>query len=166
VNDTEALLAQLRDIQSPPVSMMPAAGWWILLSVLLLLAVVGMLYLKRYRRRAWHRDARMQLNELRSNLHQVPVSSTLSATSTLVRRVVLATRPRADVASLHGEPWLELLDSICGKPLFKDSYGSLLEAGPYQASPAIGHNDLNALMDVVDELIEAAVKDKSGHALQ
>ena len=161
MNDTEALLAQLRDIQPPAVSMMPAPGWWILAVFCLFLGAVFFYLYRRYQRKGWQREAFLELEQLRSGLGTVPPAKTLSSASTLVRRVVLAARPRSDVASLHGEAWLNLLDNICDKPLFKDGFGRLLETGPYQANPSLGENDLDELLDVVAELIKAAERKPS-----
>ena len=136
--------------------MMPAPGWWILAAFGLLLGAVSFYWYRRYQRKGWQREAFLELEQLRSALGDVPPARTLSSTSTLVRRVVLAARPRSDVASLHGEAWLKLLDSIVGKPVFRDGFGRLLETGPYQANPSLGENDLNELLDVVAELINAA----------
>ena len=165
MNDTDALLAQLRDVHTPPVSMLPAPGWWILAIFILLLSALLYILYRRYQRNGWQREAFSELARLRTSLGSVPPSKTLSSASTLVRRVALVARPRFDVASVHGEPWLDLLDDICGKPLFKDGFGRLLVSGPYQADPSIGDDDLNALLDVVAELIKSAGHNGSSRAM-
>ncbi|MFK7861118.1 MAG: DUF4381 domain-containing protein [Granulosicoccus sp.] len=156
MNETEALLSQLRDIQAPDVSVIPAPGWWILLAACLLSGLLFYLMSSRYRRRGWQREARATLDRLRVEAGNASVSQSLSGVSQLVRRVVLVARPREEVASLHGEAWLDELDEICGKPLFKAGFGKLLEQGPYQQNPQLSIDDLHALMDVVAELIDAA----------
>jgi len=161
MSEKEALLAQLRDIQSPDVSLMPAAGWWMLLLGVALVTLLLFRFYKRYQRRGWQREARASLARLRAEAGKSPVSQSLSATSKLVRRVVLAARPREEVASLEGEAWLDALDDICGKPLFKSGFGQLLDQGPYQRSPQLSTDDLHALLDVVSELIDAAGRPSS-----
>ncbi|MFK8083759.1 MAG: DUF4381 domain-containing protein [Granulosicoccus sp.] len=156
MNDTQALLSQLRDIHAPEVGLLPAPGWWIVLLVCVLIGWMLFRAFNRYQQRGWQREAKATLDRLRKEADKAPVAQSLSATSRLVRRVVLATRPREAVASLQGDAWLDELDDICGKPLFKMGFGKLLEQGPYQASPQLSHDDLNALMDVVAELIDAA----------
>ncbi|MFK7996338.1 MAG: DUF4381 domain-containing protein [Granulosicoccus sp.] len=156
MNDTEALLSQLRDIHAPEVGLMPAAGWWVLLLVSLLTAWLLRILLNRYRQRGWQREARAALIGLRKESANTSVPQSLASLSRLVRRVMLAARPREEVASLQGEAWLDKLDEICGKPLFKSGYGQLLEQGPYQQQVQLSHDDLHALMDVVAELIDAA----------
>lgn len=156
MNETDELLSQLRDIQAPEVGLMPAPGWWLMIAALLLMAASAFFLYRRYQRRSWQREARATLDRLRKEAENSPVKQSLSEISTLVRRVALVARPRATVASLQGEAWLNELDDICGKPLFKTGFGKLLDQGPYQANPQLSNDDLNALMDVVAELIDAA----------
>ncbi len=161
MNDTQALLSQLRDIQPPTVSAVPALGWWIVLAGCLLLMLLAFKLYRRYQQRGWQRDARAELELLRQNVGEVEVADSLSGLSRLVRRVALMARPRAEVAALQGGAWLDVLDEICGKQVFRNGYGQLLEHGPYQPSPELSANDLHALMDVVAILIDAAGKTNS-----
>lgn len=162
MNDVDDLLGELRDIQPPDVSGLPAPGWWVLAAIGLLAAWLVYRLYRSYRSRAWQREARAELEQLRSQLAEAPVSAVLTGTSRLVRRVVLAARPREQVASLQGEAWLDELDGICGKPLFRSGFGKLLELGPYQPHPELEDTDLHALMDVVEQLIDAAGRRTSG----
>lgn len=162
MNDTEALLEQLRGIKEPAVSQLPALGWW--LSALLLLGLIYLLWklFSRHRNRAWVRQARGELDTIRLQSGNVPVADSLSAVSRLARRVLLAARPRTDVAGLHGEQWMKELDSLCGRDLFTHGYGQMIEAGPYQRQPDIKVSDLQGLFDVMNELINAAGQHKQG----
>lgn len=161
MNESQELLSQLRDIQTPHVSAIPALGWWLVLAGCLLLLWLCYAQYKRYQRLGWQREATAELSRLRAQAGDVPVAQTLSATSKLIRRVVLAVRPRAAVAPLQGEAWLQELDDICGNSLFSEGFGKLLEQGPYQRDPKLGKDDLNALMDVVNTLIKSAGKEFS-----
>lgn len=161
MNDPQELLLQLRDIHTPQVSAVPALAWWILLAACLLIAWIGYALYKRYLRYGWKREAKAELSRLRAQAGTVPVAQTLSGTSKLIRRVVLAVRPRHNVAALEGQAWLAELDDICGKSVFSDGFGKLLEYGPYQRQPEIGKHDLNALMDVVGSLIDSAGREFS-----
>lgn len=159
MNDTEALLSQLRDIQAPEVSIVPALGWWIMLILLVVSMVLLWQMYKRYKSLSWQREARQELAGLRKKASQREISHTLADLSTLVRRVALATRPRAQVASLQGQVWLHELDDICGKPLFSTGYGRLLDQAPYKPETHLDAKDLDAVFDVVEELIcSASVK--------
>lgn len=161
MNDTEELLSQLRDLQLPPVSALPAPGWWLLGVGIVLLGVFAFFSYRRFQRYGWQRQARSELGVLRAQVGDVPVSQSLSALSKLVRRVALVARSRQSIASLHGEDWLRELDDICGREVFKNSFGKLLENGPYQKNPDVRDEDLHTLMDHVDELISAAAKTQS-----
>lgn len=151
----DSLLAQLRDVHLPEVSVMPAPGWWIVLMLLCLCSVIGYGWLKRYRSRYWQREAKAQLQYLRSHVHHRPVRETLADTSKLARRVLLVARDRESVAALHGKPWLQVLDSLCARPVFSQGFGELLEHGPYQRAPDVSADDLDSLMDAMEELINA-----------
>jgi len=156
--EKQALLDQLAGVHVPDVSAMPAPGWW----VLLLTTVAGVLLashcLKRYSARRWQRQARSEIAQLRDQLDERPVSQTLSDTSKLARQVLMVARGRHAVAQLHGKPWLTALDELCGRALFVEGFGRLLETGPYQRSPDVKLEDLHSLLDAMDELISAAVR--------
>ncbi len=158
MNDTEDLLSQLRDLQLPPTSALPAPGWWLLAMGVVLLCMLALFVRRRFQRYGWQREARHELKVIRAQVGAVPTGQSLSALSKLVRRVALVARPRQSIASVHGEAWLSQLDDICGREVFKNSFGKLLENGPYQKDPVVRDEDLHALMDHVDELISAAAK--------
>lgn len=151
----ESLLAQLRGVQLPEVSALPAPGWWILLATVCLCAVIGYAWLRQYRRQYWKRQAKAQLQLLRSQLHRRPARDTLADASQLARRVLLVARDRQAVAALHGRAWLQELDTLCARPVFAQGFGELLERGPYQRAPEVSAEDLDSLMDAMEELIDA-----------
>lgn len=156
MNETEALLSQLRGVQAPEVSTIPAYGWWILAALVIALIYLAYRIYKRHASRQWQREARAELLRLRMQAADAPVAQTLADTSRLARRVLLLAQPREEVASLHGEAWLVRLDQVCRKPLFTLGFGRLLEAGPYQREPAVSATDLNALFEAMDDLIASA----------
>jgi len=172
VTEREALLAQLRDPLPPLVSWWPLApGWWILAGLLLglaLLLVLGRLWRRRHRQRAWQRQARAELGNLRvalsaaSKLPDTSSKEVLSAASVLTRRVLLAVLPRARVAALHGDAWLHTLDSLAGGRQFTDGPGRWLATGPFQRQPALDDNDLSRLLDAIESLIANADKPVAG----
>jgi len=156
VNEADALLAQLRTIQTPEVSAWPAMGWWLLLAFVLFMILLLLNFYRRYRARRWQRQARQALTELRQQAGQVPVVDSLSAASKLARRVLLVSKRRTDIAALHGDAWLKELDAVCGQALFSQGYGKLLEHGPYQRAPELSALDLDGLFDAMHELINGA----------
>ncbi|MFK7889706.1 MAG: DUF4381 domain-containing protein [Granulosicoccus sp.] len=158
MNETEALLQQLRGINPPAVSQLPAPGWWLLGLVLAVLLFVAWRVMRQYQQRAWTREARRELAEIQQQAASVPAAQSLAAVSRLARRVVLAVRPRDAVASLHGDRWLSELDTLCGRDVFSHSYGQMLKDAQYQRAPDIRSADLQGLFDVIEELIGAVGK--------
>lgn len=158
MDEKEALLSQLKSVHLPEVSAVPAIGWWVLLAVIIVLAVASLLWVRRYRSRLWQREALQEVSRLRSVLAEQAVGTTLADTSRLARKILLLTKPREQVASLHGNEWLEALDGICDRPLFADGFGKLLVSYQYQKEPKVNPSDLDALLDSMDELIHSAVR--------
>ena len=106
-------LAQLKDIHLPaPVSAWPLSlYWWLVIITLLLivgLAIYGVLHYihkTKLTRLALAELAQLQQQDCEINdLHH------------LLKRIVLSSFPRTEVASLHGEAWLAFLDrQACSK---------------------------------------------------
>jgi len=156
MNDKEALLNQLRDVELPVVSNMPAPGWWILLA-LLLLALTALYFLfKRRSKQLWQRQAQDQLQAIKSSAGTEPSVVTLSRCSELARQIVLAVDHRENVSYLHGEDWLTKLDEICTRPEFSQGIGQLLLDQPYQKQPVVAEQDLQALFDSMQVLVNSA----------
>lgn len=162
--DKQALLDQLREVQPPTVSVLPAPGWWLLFLCMVLLAVSVLVAVRRYHARRWEREATEQLQRLRSEVALRSVSSTLADCSQLARRVLLIVHDREDIAGLQGRPWLDALDEVCQQPLFAQGFGRLLEAAPYQRDPQISQHDLGSLFDAIEELIRSAARRASKKA--
>lgn len=163
-SDSQALLDQLKGVQAPDISPWPAFGWWVLLLLLVLLALVARHGYRRYQARRWQREAVAELQRIRRQSPEQPVNQTLSECSRLARQVLLSVLGRKQVARLQGRAWLEALDSVTGQPLFGSGFGKLLEAGPYQRAPQVGQHDLDSLFDAIEELIRAAGRFSSSSA--
>jgi hypothetical protein len=126
----------LRDLHLPdPVGWWPPApGWWVLLA----LAVLGAVLLLRHalrsrggavaRRRALKELGRLTA-DYESHRDAVAFSSHLSQ---LLRRTMLAYAPRREVAGLTGEAWLAWLDRDFDEPLFASDTGRKLLELPYR----------------------------------
>lgn len=157
----------LRDIHLPePVSWWPPApGWWLLLA-LALLAVVALMVLRRWhlrkRRRqrvfeqlsriesAWteHRDALRLVREL----------------SVLMRRAGISLYPRRDTASLTGDNWLAWLDGTSTHRGFSEGAGRLLARAPYANSLDAEQSDIEALVTLCRDWLQANTARMNGHA--
>ncbi len=158
MDEKEALISQLKSVQLPEVSGFPAMGWWVLLAVLVLIALLVWFASERHRAMRWQREAKQEIARIRAAVPSQSVSSTLADTSRLARRVLLLSKPREQVASLHGDQWLHALDGICDRPLFAEGFGKLLQSYQYQRDPKVSTADLNSLMDAMDELIRSAAR--------
>jgi hypothetical protein len=156
VDEKEALLSQLKSVHLPEVSAVPAIGWWVLTALLITLALLARWLRNRYLSRQWQREATQELSRIREQSLEQSVSTTLSDTSRLARRILLVVKPREDVASLHGNDWLVALDEVCQRPLFANGFGRLLESGQYQRDPRVNPTDMDALLDAVEELIRSS----------
>lgn len=160
-----ALISQLKTVQAPGVSAVPAMGWWLALLALCLLLSVAYWLFKRYRKRQWLRDAKTEITQLREQLERQPANKTLAGASRLARQLLLVAKPRQDVANLHGQAWLQALDDICTQPLFVKGAGRLLASSPYQRDPQVDATDLESLLDAMDELIKGAARNAQQRAL-
>lgn len=158
MDEKEALLSQLKGVHLPEVSAVPAIGWWVMIALLIVSAVLARWLRNRYLSRQWRREAAQELRRIREHSLTQSVSVTLSDTSRLARRILLAVKPREAVASLHGNDWLEALDDVCERPLFANGFGKLLELGQYQRDPQVTPADLDALLDAMAELIRSSGK--------
>lgn len=133
----------LRDIHAPPVPDLwpPAPGWWLLL--VLSLALLGWAVRWLYRRYRFLRRRRRILDEL-TGLSARDASPDLAAdVSALLKRVALARYPRAEVAPLTGQVWLEFLDRNGGRGRFATGPGKVLAQGPYAPAQSF---DVEALL--------------------
>ncbi len=127
----------LRDIHLPdPVSWWPVApGWGVLLGLLCLLIFALFLLLRWFikRHKMPKRVALRKLNKLQRDYQQHHNSQKLiQAISILLRRFFITEYPRAQVASLTGEAWLQFLDQHLGEPQFTQGEGRCLIEAPYK----------------------------------
>lgn len=156
MNSTDPL-SQLRDIHLPdPVGLWPLAwGWWLLIALLVGALLAGFFYWRRHQRqRRYRRQAKAELElAYRDYRENGDTALYLQRLSPILRRAALTAFPPSQVASLHGETWLEFLDqSLPGteKP-FTQGEGRVLAAGPYQPKP---HADVDALHPLAINWIE------------
>lgn len=141
----------LRDLHLPdPVGWWPLApGWWFIL----LLVAGGLVYLawlalEKWRHNAPRRFALRQLAryEVEYLQHRNPVTLGRQL-SELLRRSMLAYAPRANVAGLTGEAWLQWLDSGMAVPYFHTEGGKSLLELPYRNPDGdFSDVDINALL--------------------
>ncbi len=144
----------IRDLHLPAaIGWWPLApGWWVVIAM----AAVGLAFLIRkwlrtYSRGSARRHALRQLDlysrDYLSHLNGVLIGTQLSE---LLRRTMLAYSPRADVAGLTGEAWLNWLDRDLDRSHFAAGDGRVLIEWPYR-DPAsqVDKSDVGALVDAV-----------------
>ena len=148
MNADNPLLAQLKDIHSAgdPGWWPPAPGWWVLaLVILLLLAWLGMLALRRLsvarRRKAWLST----IDRLRSEHDpgQQP-REYLAALNRLFRAVSLRAFPSADCGRLEGQAWVEFLAARIPDDADRACLDALAD-GPYRPAPIFDAAGLEAV---------------------
>jgi hypothetical protein len=140
----------LRDIHVPPEpDIWPLApGWWALL--VLSLVLLGLVTWRLYRGYGALRRRRRILGEL-ADLNGRNAGPDLAAeVSALLKRVALARFPRAEVAPLTGQNWLEFLDRNGGGGRFAAGPGRALAEGPYAPASSF---DAQALLVVAEDWI-------------
>ena len=152
----------LRGLQLPDaISWWPLApGWWVLIALALI--AMGLLtrsWLQRRARAAARRHALRQLNEARNAYayHGNAVQLGIEV-SELLRRTMLAYAPRANVAGLTGDAWLEWLDRDLPQSRFRDGAGREIVDLPYRNPESAGSDaDVDGMMAAVRERLRTPV---------
>lgn len=147
----------LRDIHLPDAVAWwpPAPGWWLLLA-LLIGAGVAVWFWKRYgmERRYLYKQALRELEHIENRFgRQDGERQALENLSVLLRRVAIARHPRAQVASLTGQRWLQFLDGVTGGAEFSRGPGRILADAPY--NPALRADNVSDLIDLCRCWLEA-----------
>ena len=111
----------------------PAPGWWLLGAALLAtLAALGRYLWRRHRANAYRRRALEQLRALQLQ-YAADGNATrfLTDTNALLKSVALCAYPRRDVASIHGEAWVNFLrTSVREDSGFDTDYSDALYRSP------------------------------------
>lgn len=122
----------LRDIHLPEAISWwpPAIGWWILAVLIPLCAYLSYKLYRHITRKTALKAAKKQFKCLRQD-QQLTKQEQLVAISSLMRRTAVSLYPRADVASLTGEDWLNFLDKSISNRGFNSDTGWLLTDAIY-----------------------------------
>lgn len=136
----EQVLAQLKDIHLPKaIGWWPLAPGWYLVAVVLtvVLAIVVYLSHKRYKNGLPKKQALQLLTRYEQQYQKDGNAQLASARiSELLKRVALVYYPRTQVASMHGERWLEFLKQNSKNIDFNAVKAMLLES-PFKTSERI-----------------------------
>ncbi len=157
---TQPTIDSLHDIILPaPVGWAPqTAGWWILAVLLGALAVwsVRSLFLRKKRNR-YRKRARERLDRIEAALADPATRvRAIGRLPVLIKQTALDFRPRVEVASLSGEPWLRFLDDSYGGTGFTEGPGKILPFLTYgtpKQCATLSTGELTSLVGLVREWI-------------
>lgn len=104
-------------------------GWYLVFGIgLLLILWISVVLVLKYRRNAYRRQALKLLFTIENRFHSNQEVACVNDTMILLKQVALTTYPRAAVAELSGELWLQFLDSKAEKASFASISDTLLSA--------------------------------------
>jgi len=142
----------IRDIHLPaPIDWWPLApGWWILVSIILGLLVIGMIIFYWRRHHALCRSVQQHLKTIESKYQESQDAIQLvKSISVLLRRTSITSFPGAEIASLTGQDWLSFLDEFLSKSPhengFSSGVGKVLIEAPYNPNCEVNTEELLVL---------------------
>lgn len=123
----------LRDIHLPlPVGLWPLApGWWIVISVALVILVFGLAVFYRHRRPSALKEALAKLDVLLGDADLSPIARN-QGISLLLRQLAISTEGRDEIAGLSGQAWISWLEKKFSDEGLSDGMKHFLEQGPYR----------------------------------
>lgn len=113
--DPSTLLAQLKDIHSPPpITFWPLApGWWFLLIISIIAISVGIYMLVSFwRSRYWKRQAKKQFHSLHEAYLASPSTENIIEINKLLKQVLSSAHSDRHYLQLHGKEWEDALLSV------------------------------------------------------
>ena len=162
-----ANLQNLHTIVLPPeVGLLPPAPGWYLLTLIGVLFCSFTFYklLQKKKKKLYRRKALEQLNILKSSLHTAAHADPkkeqlLRQLPMLVKNTALTVFPRTEVADLHGNLWLEFLDSSLDTDAnnFEKGAGKILPQlsfGTPEQLLAIQTVEINQLIALIEHWIK------------
>ena len=162
-----ASLQNLHTIVLPPeVGLLPPAPGWYLLALVSVLLCSFTFYrtFQKNKRNLYRRKALEQLKILQSSLHVAPHADPqkeqlLRQLPVLVKNTALTVYPRTEVAGLHGNLWLEFLDSSLDTDAnnFEKGAGKILPQlsfGTPEQLLAIQTVEINQLIALIEHWIK------------
>ncbi len=152
----------LRDLHLPaPIGWWPLAyGWWILFGLLVLAVCwVGYRQWLNWQAGAARRRALDELQKLQDRYAaDHDAAAFIINASTLLRRGMLAYAPRAEIAGLSGEAWLEWLDRGLDEPAFSAGAGRCLYDLPYRPASVAASLDISELTTLLRRRLRTPVQ--------
>ena len=145
----------LRDIHLPDASLWwpPAPGWWVTLSLLLVLAVMIPWLMRRLRQKPVKRLCLQELQSIRQRFaagqHNNDV---VRDTAALMRRTLIAYRGREGFAASTGDDWVNQLQALVTEQSFSQAQLELLGHRRYQRD---SDSDIDNLLQACERWIRA-----------
>lgn len=143
---TTSPLDQLADIHLPdPVGWWPLApGWWLLLALAIVAAIIYLLARRRAAMNRYRKLARAELDNIYSAYQaDQDAAMFLQNISVLLRRTALTAYPQTFNASIKGQAWLEWLDGVNPPKKtdpnlrFSSEVGQAFISASYQKTPTV-----------------------------
>jgi hypothetical protein len=148
----------LRDIHLPDgVAIWPLAyGWWILIAVILIAAIVSFIIYKKNKlaKISAITLARAEFARITDEYqHSNETLKLVKEISVLLRRLSISLFPRSEVAGLTGNEWLAYLDQHVNGSPFTEGDGRILMDAPYRKQ--LDTADVDKLIKQCQNWIEA-----------
>jgi len=144
-----ASLDNLKDIGLlPAVPWLPPAVGWRLVAVALTAGVLVFLFraVERWRRNAYRRESLRALDAVETGVRAGESPAAVAAEiSALLKRAALAVFPRAAVADLTGDGWMEFLDRTGRMTDF--SSGGAKDLWPLARGASLPSSDMSGVVD-------------------
>ncbi len=146
----------IEDIITPEsVDFWPLAiGWWLLL-ILSFIVMVGLFLIYKKHKKKWgYRKQALYLLEQTFKKWKAKKSSnedTCHELLTLLKRTAITAYPDQSISSLHGEAWLDLLNSQTPSPLFDKAMRNVIRTQQYQKKVNV---DINTLKNICEQWIK------------
>lgn len=133
-------LTQLRDIHLPdPVGWWPLApGWYVLMIVLLLILMFISYRIYQRHVNGLAKNKALELLKIYKDQYDKDRNAQIASAriSELLRRVALVYYPRAQVASIHGDDWIEFLNTTSKNIDFRPVKAMLLDS-PFKTAETV-----------------------------
>ncbi|WP_276483812.1 DUF4381 domain-containing protein [Paraflavitalea pollutisoli] len=119
-----------------------APGWYVLaIAVILLLAIITGLFIRRYQRNQYRRHALAWLRLREQELQQSDTTLLVYETNMLLKRVAMRQYGRSPIAAIRGDAWINLLNQTMNRSLFTVQEQDLLQQVLYQPQRKINTAD-------------------------
>ncbi|MGI0116144.1 DUF4381 domain-containing protein [Zooshikella sp. RANM57] len=144
------VLSDLKPLhEPPPINWWPLSpGWWVLAVLTIGVIVFCVWFLLRFWQRYQYQQHLLdELNQIWLHYQQYQQTSTyLHHANQYLKRTLLQTQSRANIASLCGQQWLQVLDQASQSNAFTDGVGQALGTMSYQPNPHCNTERLHALL--------------------